>query len=392
MASSNTPTRVAMVSGSSDATRDGVADYVSHLVPALAEVGVQVQPIELSSLASARRQVHRSAPDLVHVQFAPSAYGFSLRPGWLPLLLGRRAPLVTTVHEYGWWRPHGWLPDPLWRLAERHRWWDRETGRLVPGSAAVVVTNDGHAETVRARFAEPVADVIPLAPNVSGQHAVRRTGGGGPVLAFFGYVHPVKGVRYLIEAVATLRARHPGVRLVVVGGFTSLALPEREAARFREELLAIARRCGVADRVEFTGYLPSERVTELLSTADIGVLPFTEGVTAKSGALLTLFSHRLPTVVTAPAEPDPALADGRQVRAVHRRRDGTALAEAIDSVLTDPALRERLAAEGARIARDRTWSRVADDHRALYERVLSGSQVRAPHRPRRGPVPPARTR
>jgi glycosyltransferase involved in cell wall biosynthesis len=376
MASSNTPVRrVLMVTGSSDATRDGVADYVDHLVPALAEVGVRAEPIELSSLTAVRRQVLRSAPDLVHVQFAPSAYGFSTRPWWLPLLLGGRTPLVTTVHEYGWWRPHAWLPDPVWRLAQRLRWWDRETGRLVPGSAAVVVTNDGHARTVRSRFADSVTEVIPLAPNVSASRTTRQgSGAGGPVLAFFGYVHPVKGVRYLIEAVAMLRSRHPDLRLLVIGGFTSLALPEPEAERFRDELVALARQCGVEDRVEFTGYLPAERVTELLRSADVGVLPFTEGVTAKSGALLTLFSHGLPTVVTAPAEPDPALSDGRQVRVVPSTRDATALAEAIDSVLTDPALRERLAAEGARAAADRTWSRVADDHRALYERVLTANR------------------
>jgi glycosyltransferase involved in cell wall biosynthesis len=190
----------------------------------------------------------------------------------------------------------------------------------------------------------------------------------GPVLAFFGYVHPVKGVRYLIEAVARLAARHRGLRLVVVGGFTSRALPAAEAGRFRAELLDLARARGVPDRVEFTGYLPADEVSARLAGADVGVLPFTEGVTTKSGALLTLFAHGLPTVATVADRPDPDLRG--QVYPVPARRDADALATAIDTVLCDDGLAARLGAAGARFAADRSWARVAEEHRRWYEEVL----------------------
>jgi glycosyltransferase involved in cell wall biosynthesis len=91
-------------------------------------------------------------------------------------------------------------------------------------------------------------------------------------VAFFGFVHPVKGTRQLIEAVR----RMAGLRLVVVGGFTSLALPPAEAEAYRAEL--------ADDRVEFTGHLPAEEVSAVLRGADVVVLPFTAGVTAKSGS------------------------------------------------------------------------------------------------------------
>jgi glycosyltransferase involved in cell wall biosynthesis len=203
-----------------------------------------------------------------------------------------------------------------------------------------------------------------LAPNVS------CSGGGqpattGPVLAFFGYVHPVKGVRYLIEAVAVLAARHPGLRLVVVGGFTSRALPEHEARRFRDELVACARRHGVAGRVEFTGYLPATEASARLAAADVGVLPFTDGVTTKSGSLLTMFAHGLPTVATRPG---PDLGD--LVYAVDQVRDTAALAGAIDAVLSDRRLADRLGSAGARFAADRSWGRVAAAHRRWYAEVL----------------------
>jgi glycosyltransferase involved in cell wall biosynthesis len=208
-----------------------------------------------------------------------------------------------------------------------------------------------------------------LAPNVSRQYH-HHGGTDDPVLAFFGFVHPVKGVRYLIEAVALLRDRHPTLRLLVIGGFTSLALPEDEARRFHEELMTLAERFGVADRLRFTGYLPPDEVSALLSTADIGVLPFTHGVTTKSGALLTLLVHRLPTVITSAG--DRALIDGDQVCVAAAHKDGPALADAIQRLLADRALRERLAIAAVRFAQANSWDSIAAEHRDLYEHVVAG--------------------
>lgn len=366
--------RVAMIHGEADARHDGVADYVEHLIDALPQVGVEAVGVRFDSLARVRDEVALLAPDLVHVQFAPATYRFSGAPLRLPDAMDVTVPLVTTVHEYGWWSWPSWVPDPLWHLLERRGWWDRETGRLVPASAGVAATNPGHARLLRDRLHKPV-QVIPLAPNVPGSTvhpcADARVA-HEPTLAFFGYVHPVKGIRYLIDAVGMLLDRHPGLRLCVVGGFTSQALPEDEAAAFHDELLGYARQRGVADRVEFTGYLPPEQVSARLAETDVGVLPFTEGVSTKSGALLTLLGHGLPTVITAPDEPDPMLRDGREVRMVPQRRDAAALAKAIDEVLAEPALRTSLRAKGLRLAATRDWSEVARAHRSWYDQVCAG--------------------
>jgi glycosyltransferase involved in cell wall biosynthesis len=330
--------RVVMVVGSSDARHDGVADYVRHLVPALGDAGIDVVTVEMTSLDDTGRRVRAAAPDVVHVQFAPSAFGFSSDVGRLPPLLGPDVPLVTTAHE------------------------DGDLGQLA--SSTVVVTNTAHADALRTRISASV-ELIPLAPNVSRRHG-GRDASGAPVLAFFGYVHPVKGVRYLLEALSLL----PDTRLLVIGGFTSLALPDAEARRFRAELETLAARLGVTHRVRFTGYLPPDEVSELLGGADVGVLPFTHGVTTKSGALLTLFAHGLPTVVTDGGDPD--LVDGRNVCVAPGRRDGPALAGTIRRLLADDGLRQRLAGEAIRFAAPRTWDGVAARHRELYERVIGG--------------------
>ncbi|MEU6077124.1 glycosyltransferase family 4 protein [Micromonospora sp. NPDC047074] len=381
--------RVAVLHGPGRPDADGVSDYVAHLVEALHGVGVEATGVPVrpdaddgrwrAATVRAARRVRALAPDLVHVQFAPSAYRFSGQPGLLPWRLPRRLPLVTTLHEYGWWACPGWLPGRLWSAVERTGRWDRESGRLVPASAAVIVTNPGHGDVLRARTGR-AATHIPIAPNVV-DHVGAATAGarlraelgvpeGAPLLAFFGFVHPVKGLRYLIEALPELRRDHPDLRLLVVGGFTSQALPEPEATAFRAELTGLAHRCGVADAVTFTGHLPADRVSAALHAADAAVLPFTAGVSTKSGALLAALAHGLPTAVTQPDADDDGLRRSGAVALIGARRDTAAIVRTVGRLLADPVLRRRLAERGRAFAAAYSWPRVAEAHRDLYARTL----------------------
>jgi glycosyltransferase involved in cell wall biosynthesis len=395
--------RVAVVCGNLLPARDGVADYTVSLLAAMGEradvwvvtagqsssgtavgepPGARVRrvsggwgPRGVAALAGALR---RDAPDVVHVQYAPAAFGYSPAVGLLPLGLTRRTTLVTTLHEYGWWSWPARLPPGLWRPVEDRGWWDRESGALVPRSDRLVVTNQDHAAVVRRRLGR-AARCIPVGANVlpAGEPAslarerrgVRARLGlppDAPVLVFFGFVHPVKGLRYLIEALALLTPGRPELRLVIAGGFASLALPDAQAQAFRRELADRARAAGVADRVVMTGHLPAPAVSAVLRAADVAVLPFTAGVTAKSGALVALAAHGLPVVATAADPPDPALVDGVTAVVVPRRRDSRALAAGIERTLGHDRLRARVRAGVRELAADRGWAAIAQAHLDLY--------------------------
>lgn len=369
---------IAVLSGRAAPGQDGVADYTSHLVDALRDAGTDVEAVAVDpgplGAARAARRVRALRPELVHLQFAPSAFGFSPWIGLLPDAVG--APVVTTLHEYGWWSAPGWVPSSVWTSLERRWPIDRETWRLAPASAAVVTTNAGHAAAVARRVDRPTV-TIPLAPNVPDcgpvdARAVRARHGipaDAQVVAFFGFVHPVKGLRYLIEAVARLRRRHPRLHLLLLGGFTSRALPAREADAFRDELVGRAVDCGAADIVTITDHLPAVEVSAALHAADVAAFPFTAGATTKSGALLSAFAHGLPTLVTAADPPDPELVDGATVVVADRVRDVDALVGPLARLLDDPALRHRVAAGGRDLAVYRTWPRIAAAHQELYATV-----------------------
>ena len=377
-----------MIQGPADPERDGVADYVRHLTAALHAAGDEVVPVPVDGVRKTANRVRAWRPDVVHVQFAPSAFGFSPLPGLLPDLV-RDRPWVTTVHEYGLWSAPRRVPSMLWRPLERRGLWDRETWRLVPRSRAILTTNPGHAHVVRQRFGR-TAIHVPLAPNVpdlcsssgpADRAATRRRLGvpeDAQVVAFFGFVHPVKGLRYLIEALTRLRAiGDDRLHLLVLGGFTSLALPEGEAQAFRAELTDWIHTCGAAAHVTITGYLPAEEVSAALHAADLAAFPFTAGATTKSGALLSAFAHGLPTLVTAADPPDPELVDGETVVVAPRVRDVAVLVEALRRMADDESLRRKVAAGGAALMAGRTWEEIAALHRDVYARVTRLGAVSA---------------
>ncbi|MCO1656184.1 glycosyltransferase [Pseudonocardia humida] len=374
-----------MLQGRADPARDGVADYTRLLGAALVDAGVDVEavtvPGSLPSVLRAARRLRRMRPELVHVQFAPSAFGFAPWVGLLPDLVD--APVVTTLHEYGWWAAPKRVPPGAWRALERRGRFDRESWRLAPRGAARVTTNAGHAAALHARLGRD-AVTIPLAPNVpdagpADRHRTRERLGvpaDAEVVAFFGFVHPVKGVRYLIEALAALRASgRDRLHLLVLGGFTSLALPRDEADAFRAELEGRVAAAGVTGHVTITGHLPPGEVSAALHASDIAAFPFTAGATTKSGALLSAFAHALPTVVTRAEPPDADLVDGRTAVVAPCVRDADALVGALTRLLDDPGLRARVAGGGAALVADRTWPAIARAHRELYEDVLG--RVRA---------------
>ncbi len=403
-----------MVAGTYRPERCGVAHYTERLRASLDEHGISSAVLttreaareaedsgvrgavggwgvpDLPSLVRAVVRAEREGADVIHIQHAAGTYNFKRAVFFLPPLLhaaGVRAPLVTTVHEYGWWEwePRGVRPKAVEALkvwGQRRGRWDREDGFLLTGSDALLTTNT-HAETaITARLPwlasrlrrVPLAANVDVAPTNRGEarDEARSRHGWPPdaeVLAYFGFLHPVKGIETLLEAHRDVLQRRPGARLLLIGGIESLALCADEAAWYRNKLRGIIEELDLEGRVEMTGYLPEEDASRLLSGVDVGVLPFNEGVTLKSGALLTLFAHGLPVVATRPDPPEPALTDGRLLRLV-RRRDAPRLASALLGLFADAPERARLGEAGRAYTRDLSWPAIAKRHVEVYESVL----------------------
>ena len=403
-------TRVAMVAGTYRPERCGVAHYTERLRRALNERGVSslvlttreaarasrdpdvrgvVRGWGLPDLPALVRAAREEGADVIHIQHAAGTYDFKRAVFFLPPLLraaGCRAPLMTTVHEYGWWEwePRGVpkkLVEVLKTWGQQRSLWDREDGFLLTGSDALITTNY-HAETSiseRLSWLAPRLHRIPLVANVDVAPVDRSEVGeevrsqyGWPreaeIIAYFGFLHPVKGIENLLKAYRGVLEARPQARLLLVGGVESLALGD-EADWYWNKLRGLVEELGLDGSVGMTGYVPEREASRLLSGTDVGVLPFNEGVTLKSGTLLTLFAHGLPVVATRPDPPEPDLVDGQLLRLVERR-DATKLSAVLSDLLEDSQMRTRLAEAGLAYAGNLSWPATAERHVEVYKSVL----------------------
>ena len=311
------------------------------------------------------------------MQWAPSAYGWSGAVGLLPALL--RTPVVTTLHEYGGWGWPGRVPPRAWPVLERTGRYDRESVLLGPRSRALLVTNEGHAGVVRERLHREPA-LVPIGPNVPGPGPdaaqpgtacdPARAGRRGAAAGVLRLRAPGQGRARADRRHGLLRDAGVAVHVEVAGGFASLALPGEEARSFRAEVEQRIAERGVGDRVHLTGWVDGTEVSELLSAADAVVLPFTAGVTTKSGSLLAALEHgapcwpRWPTCATPPWS--TASASSTSPRGVTR----ASIAAAVRRLLDDPGLAATVARGGQELAGRRGWPTIAAQHRAVYASVL----------------------
>lgn len=400
-------TRIAFLAGTYQPQHCGVAHYTAHLRQELANRGISsivlttraatgsdptvrgaVNRWHITELLALLWAIHRSQADSLHIQHAAGTYGFDRAIFLLPLLLrlsGWRQPIITTIHEYGWWEwQPAYLPAQLLeRLKEwgqQRGWWDREDGFLLTHSDAIITTNHQAEQVIRQRLPQkPLLHHIPIAANVEpasiqinrqvARQTLQQTYGWNDtaIIAFFSFLHPVKGIETLLSAFQQVVKTQPDARLLLIGGVESLALPAEQAKRYWQKLQTQIQQLNLTNLVQMTGYLAADQVSLYLTAADLGVLPFHTGVTLKSGSLLAMMAHGLPIVATQTDPADPNLAAAIKTVAA---RDPSSLAAALAHLLADPVQRHQLSQAALQFSQQFTWSAIVEAHLNIYQQVV----------------------
>ena len=278
------------------------------------------------------------APEVIHLNTLGPSVLFHLQSvaRWpAPVLLTLHSPLMRDVVG----------PDTLYGRALRSARWLNCNSHALRDDVCRHVPDMEHRSSVVYYGMEPPA-LMP-APRPLDE----------PVVLGFGRLVPEKGFDLAIRAFATIRDRVPRARLVLAG--------EGPA---RPELERLAEERGLAGAVEFAGALSPEQIPRLLNAASVVVVPsrWDEpfGLVALEAALMAR------PVVAARAGGLVEVVEHGVTGLLVEKEDSAALAEAVVTLLADPAAADRMGAAARAGAVERFgWDRCVDEYEGLYERT-----------------------
>ncbi len=179
---------------------------------------------------------------------------------------------------------------------------------------------------------------------------------GSRVLGSVGYLLPEKGHELLIRVLPLILGRHPDCRLLLAGDGPCRAALERLAEEY-----------SVTRAVEFAGFV--ENVDAVYRALDVFLLPSL--AEPLGSALLSAMAYGLPAVGLATGAAPEVIENGRN-GLLAPARDAGAYADAVLSLLDDPAQAARLGA-AARETIEKGFSADAmiDGTLQVYHRVLA---------------------
>ncbi|MFO7691738.1 MAG: glycosyltransferase family 4 protein [Vicinamibacterales bacterium] len=200
----------------------------------------------------------------------------------------------------------------------------------------------------------------------------RRAMGAGPddlVLFTAGRFVRKKGFEYLIDAVARLAPRWPGLRLVIGGG-----------GDLEAELRARAVERGIAARVSFPGVLTQDAVAACLAGADIAVMPSVRDDAGNVDGLPNTVMEALASgtaLIATRVGGIPSVIEHGRTGWLVAERDAGALEAALDHLLADPHARAALgSAARADVLHRRTWPMVAEAFEQVYDLAAGRAEDR----------------
>lgn len=178
-----------------------------------------------------------------------------------------------------------------------------------------------------------------------------------PLLLFVGRLEPRKGLDVLLRAFLRLRASRPRLRLCVVG--------EGPDRRRCQEMVPSSIRPDVL----FVGAVSEQEKPRYHASADLYIAPNTGGESFGM-VLLEGMAAGLPVIASDIPGFRTVLQDGREGRLV-TPNDAFALAEAIDTLLSNDRLRQAMAGEGRSTAAGYDWSVVTAKVLDLYREAMN---------------------
>jgi glycosyltransferase involved in cell wall biosynthesis len=297
-----------------------------------------------------RQAVKERRYDLA-ILWAGSASGYvQLLRGEVPTILSKLSIDALDARDQrkrsGAWH----LPSALMERVTRR--FERQTCRA---ATAVCTVNDEDAREFVRRYQLPnIVRAIPIGVELK-EFPRRASDPDSKVVSFMGNLAwgaNADAVNWLVqEIIPKVLKVHPEAKFRIIGP-GGPALKEKYAS----------------DKVEFLGYVPTVR--EAMADVAVGVVPVLSG-TGMRLKLMELLSMGIPAVTTTLGAAGFPCTSGEHLLIA----DGTEeFADAINLLLSDAVLREKLSRKGPEIAQDFSWASIEDRVRLLARDAVAAEK------------------
>jgi predicted GH43/DUF377 family glycosyl hydrolase/glycosyltransferase involved in cell wall biosynthesis len=345
---------------------------------------------DADSYRAAARSINLSNADVVNVQHEFGLYGV-----WHPQLDAKgdvvghvyednlavflqemRKPVITTLHTV--------LPKPNASIRKSIRAISELSDELiVMAETAVTLLKEDYGIKVPPRVIPHGTPAI----NPHGRATFKAKMGvkGRNLISTFGLVDPRKGLEFMIEAMPEIVAQHPDA-LYLIAGRSHPDLLRDQGEDYRNSLIALTKSLDMSAHVAFIDqYMTQHEIIELLLATDVYVTPYLDPNQITSGTLSYALGAGKAIVSTKYLHAVEALDEGRGELVDFR--DSEQLAHAINAILGDPLVKQRMEQATYAYAREATWPRVGLSFLAIAAEVVSDyksrtSKLKGGERPR----------
>jgi glycosyltransferase involved in cell wall biosynthesis len=337
------------------------AEAPSCIPPQILTRRISANPFLRLGLDLAMR-VRQDRPDLLHVQYTAP--------------VGCNVPVVVSVHDVSF------LEHPeyfKWHRARQLQWTVRRT---VQRAARVLTGSEFSRASILKVYGDLAEDKVVVVPNAAAPQfrpISRETAAAtvrerfkirGPFLLSVGDLQPRKNQIGLIRAFASLVRAYPQLKhnLVLAG----------KATWFTDKVREAANESGVADRIQFIGFVSDPDLLHLYNACELFVFPsFYEGFGLP--ALEAMACGR--AVVCSNTSALPEVVDGAAI--VFDPYSTDQMVRALADLLLDAELRTRMERLGLQRAAHFSWQKTAQQTLEVFYDVAERDTARRPRvRPR----------
>jgi glycosyltransferase involved in cell wall biosynthesis len=315
------------------------------------------KPDNFLSVLSVMRYILKLRPDIVHFNVSFQSFGKNKLTNFtgLSLILLSRLfgfRVIAGVHTLGEMTD---LEKFHLKPSLLNRAGILITTKIILSAQSVVVLVRSYAEFLKKRYGHKGVQYIPHGTTVDDLEL--KTNNTEKAILIFGHMGPHKGLPLMLTAFERLSKERSNVKLLV-GGSNHPNFPNYLDKFIKAHI----------PNVEFSGYIPQEKLEPFFKMAEVVVLPY-NAAPGTSGVFHLSCGYGRPVVASDLPEIREIVDEGASAILVPSG-DAEALKDAILLILSDEEIASKMSEQNLNFAKTETWTVVAKAYENAYRALL----------------------